>query len=309
MDVNNRRALARSRARARAGAKRAESTATAGVFAGAPAGVAAGHAAGAIEYVDWRTQLAPDSRQRIINKIMETLSRHLPVYEQEGLQELEMIAVRFEETIYANAISQQDYLRKISLKMLTLEEKPQNPMTNSLHPYPANSGWNGHGPVMTMGATTYETTSGPEVSDKEQSTEEEGGDVSKEDSVEEVVVTKEQNYVVGHKENVKVGESEISCGLSSGAKLDERLSQVEERLEKMEAHSEKVETLLVDINEKLNHLVQMQDVEVSRDIKRPAKYMSSSWTGNGRQKRKHRVAEMIRQSCKHRRLGKGAIGK
>ncbi|PHT53991.1 hypothetical protein CQW23_08453 [Capsicum baccatum] len=73
----------------------------------------------------------------------------------------------------------------------------------------------------------------------------------------------------------------------------------------MEAHSEKMETMLVDINEKLNNLVKMQDAKVSRDIRRPTKYMISSWTGNGRSKRKHRVAEMIRQSCKHRRLGRG----
>ncbi|KAK4720727.1 hypothetical protein R3W88_010960 [Solanum pinnatisectum] len=73
----------------------------------------------------------------------------------------------------------------------------------------------------------------------------------------------------------------------------------------MEAQSEKVETLLVDINEKLNYLVKMQDAKFSRDITRPVKYMSSPWTGNGRSKRKHRVAEMIKQSCKHQRLGRG----
>ncbi|GER32927.1 transcription cofactor [Striga asiatica] len=81
---------------------------------------------------DWRTQLQPDSRQRIVNKIMETLKRHLPFSGQEGLQELKKIAVRFEEKIYTAAISQQDYLRKISLKMLTMETKSQNPMANSL---------------------------------------------------------------------------------------------------------------------------------------------------------------------------------
>lgn len=53
--------------------------------------------------------------------------------------------------------------------------------------------------------------------------------------------------------------SKISCGLSSGAKLDELLAQVEERLEKMESQREKMETLLVDINEKLNYLVKMED--------------------------------------------------
>ena len=52
---------------------------------------------------------------------METLKRHLPVSGQEGLHELGKIAIRFEEKIYIAATSQSDYLRKISLKMLTLE--------------------------------------------------------------------------------------------------------------------------------------------------------------------------------------------
>ncbi|KDP37022.1 hypothetical protein JCGZ_06078 [Jatropha curcas] len=83
---------------------------------------------------DWRAQLQPDSRQRIVNKIMETLKRHLPFSGQEGLEELKKIAVRFEEKIYTAAASQPDYLRKISLKMLTMESKSQNPMPNSLPP-------------------------------------------------------------------------------------------------------------------------------------------------------------------------------
>ncbi|MCD7450034.1 hypothetical protein HAX54_003090 [Datura stramonium] len=267
----------------------------------------AGAAAGTMYSGDWRNLFLPGSRQRIVNKIMATLIRHFPIYSQEGAQEIKNIALTFEEKIYNVATSQNDYLRKISLKMLTLGIKSQNPMINSLHPSTARIGQNAYGPAMMMEATSYETTSGPEESDEEQSAEEDNGDVSKEDAAEEVVVTKEQNNVVGHKENVRVGESEISCGLSSGAKLEEHLAQVEERLEKMEAHSEKVETLLVDIDKKLNYLVKMQDAEVSGDIKRPTKYTSSSWTGNGRSKGKHRVAEMIRQSCKRRRLGRGAI--
>ncbi|KAF3646590.1 putative mediator of RNA polymerase II transcription subunit 15a-like isoform X2 [Capsicum annuum] len=222
-----------------------------------------------------------------------------------------------------------------SEKMVTLENKSQNPMTNYVLPSAASSCQNMHGTEMAMEATSYKINSGPE-DDKEQAAEEEAeedaGDMSKEDFVEEVMVKKEQNYVVGHEENVTVGENEdditdllavndtnsisaialvdylvpvaaggrwqISCGLSVGAKLDERLVQVEERLEKME-------TLLVDINEKLNCLVKMQDAKGSMDLRRPAKYMSSLWIGNGRSKRKHRAAELIRQSCKHRRLGKG----
>ncbi|XP_059309148.1 mediator of RNA polymerase II transcription subunit 15a-like isoform X1 [Lycium ferocissimum] len=79
------------------------------------------------KYADWQTQLPPDTRQMIVNKIMETLMRHLPISAQEGVQELKKIAVRFEEKIYTAATSRHDYLRKISLKMLSMEKKYQNP--------------------------------------------------------------------------------------------------------------------------------------------------------------------------------------
>ncbi|CAO2816092.1 unnamed protein product [Amaranthus hypochondriacus] len=86
---------------------------------------------------DWRSQLQSESRQRIVNKIMDTLKRHLPFSGQEGVQELRQIAIRFEEKIYRAALNQSDYLRKISLKMLTMESKSQNNLTNAL---PTNSG-------------------------------------------------------------------------------------------------------------------------------------------------------------------------
>ncbi|KAL2478112.1 Uncharacterized protein Fot_47126 [Forsythia ovata] len=76
----------------------------------------------------------------IVNNIMDILKRHLPFAGQEGLQELKKIAVRFEEKTYTGATSQSDYLRKISLKMLTMETKSQNPMGNSLQSNaPSNS--------------------------------------------------------------------------------------------------------------------------------------------------------------------------
>ncbi|XP_075089597.1 uncharacterized protein LOC107776212 isoform X1 [Nicotiana tabacum] len=109
-----------------------------------PGTAPAGAAAGDMDAVDWRTQLLPDSRQRIVNKITETLKRHLPVTGEEGVQELKKIALRFEEKIYTAAISQPDYLRKISLKMLTMETKSQHPMTNSINA--ASSGQNALGP-------------------------------------------------------------------------------------------------------------------------------------------------------------------
>ncbi|KAI7746334.1 hypothetical protein M8C21_030585, partial [Ambrosia artemisiifolia] len=93
-----------------------------------------------MESSDWRAQLQVDSRQRIVNKIYATLKMHLPFSGHEGLQELNKIAVRFEEKIYSIATSQDDYLRKISLKMLNTENRSQNPV---LYPMQSNSTVNG----------------------------------------------------------------------------------------------------------------------------------------------------------------------
>ncbi|KAF2323102.1 hypothetical protein GH714_033481 [Hevea brasiliensis] len=102
-----------------------------------------------IDLRDWRVHLQPDSRQRIVDKIVvyqleilfccyfnldswsitinlmcniaKTLKRHLPFSSEEGLLERKKIAVRFEEEIYDAATSQSDYLRKTSLKMLKMD--------------------------------------------------------------------------------------------------------------------------------------------------------------------------------------------
>ncbi|CAL5385900.1 unnamed protein product [Camellia sinensis] len=68
---------------------------------------------------------------KFVNGEMDTLKRHLPFTGEEGLLELRKIAVRFEEKIYTAATSQSDYLRKISLKMLTMENKHQNFVASS----------------------------------------------------------------------------------------------------------------------------------------------------------------------------------
>ncbi|XP_078444073.1 mediator of RNA polymerase II transcription subunit 15a-like isoform X2 [Wolffia australiana] len=86
---------------------------------------------------DWRTQLQPDTRTRVFNKIMDTLQRHLPIYGPENLEEFRIMAMRFEEKIFAAAISQADYLRRISLKMRSMESKTQN--TGNTNQKPSNS--------------------------------------------------------------------------------------------------------------------------------------------------------------------------
>ncbi|KAL1221426.1 Mediator of RNA polymerase II transcription subunit 15a [Cardamine amara subsp. amara] len=85
----------------------------------------------AMDTADWRTQLPTDSRQKIVNKIMETLKKHLPFSGPEGINELRRIAANFEEKILSGADNQTDYLRKISMKMLTMETKSQNAACSS----------------------------------------------------------------------------------------------------------------------------------------------------------------------------------
>ncbi|CAH2037467.1 unnamed protein product [Thlaspi arvense] len=85
---------------------------------------------------DWRTQLPPDSREKIVKKIMEALKKHLPFTGPDGINELRSIAARFEEKIFSGAVNQNDYLRKLSMKMLTMETKSQN-AAGSSSPIPA----------------------------------------------------------------------------------------------------------------------------------------------------------------------------
>ncbi|KAL7599483.1 hypothetical protein Lser_V15G22620 [Lactuca serriola] len=93
-----------------------------------------------LESSDWRDQLQVDSRQWIVNTILDTLKRHLPFYEHEMLQEFEKIAVRFEEKIYTAATSQSDYIQKIFFKRPTMETISQYHMTYAMQSnYGANS--------------------------------------------------------------------------------------------------------------------------------------------------------------------------
>uniref|UniRef100_A0A453DHQ4 Mediator complex subunit 15 KIX domain-containing protein n=1 Tax=Aegilops tauschii subsp. strangulata TaxID=200361 RepID=A0A453DHQ4_AEGTS len=71
------------------------------------------------------------SETRLLPMQMECLKKHLPVSVPEGLNELQIIAVRFEDKIYTAATSQSDYLRKISLKMLSMETKTQQAPGNA----------------------------------------------------------------------------------------------------------------------------------------------------------------------------------
>ncbi|KAM0029649.1 putative coactivator CBP, KIX domain superfamily, mediator complex subunit 15, KIX [Helianthus debilis subsp. tardiflorus] len=70
---------------------------------------------------------------------VDTLKMHLPFIGDEELQALKKIAESVEEKIYTAAISQTDYFRKISVKILDMEDRSKSPMrsnavTNSVNP-------------------------------------------------------------------------------------------------------------------------------------------------------------------------------
>ncbi|KAI7755838.1 hypothetical protein M8C21_011636 [Ambrosia artemisiifolia] len=58
-----------------------------------------------VEGVDWRTLLAPDTRQKLVIRIMENLKKHPKFTGQEKLHELKDIALRFEEKNFNAATS------------------------------------------------------------------------------------------------------------------------------------------------------------------------------------------------------------
>ncbi|RVW36830.1 Mediator of RNA polymerase II transcription subunit 15a [Vitis vinifera] len=70
---------------------------------------------------DWRAHVPPDARQRIVNYIMDTLKRVVPVSGPEQLHQLRNLAERFEEKHYSAATSRYDYLWRLAAKLLTLE--------------------------------------------------------------------------------------------------------------------------------------------------------------------------------------------
>ncbi|XP_076952438.1 uncharacterized protein LOC143626170 [Bidens hawaiensis] len=82
-----------------------------------------------MESSDWnKTQL---QRKTIVNKLMDTLKRHLPFTEYERLKELKKIAERVEKEIYTAATSQSEYTRKICFMMLTMETRLELPIRSN----------------------------------------------------------------------------------------------------------------------------------------------------------------------------------
>ncbi|KAG6423178.1 hypothetical protein SASPL_113566 [Salvia splendens] len=103
--------------------------------------------AASMEVGDWRSQLRPDIRTRVLARFVgylkilpshlplfilyskaETLKGHIPFSGLDEALEIERMAARFEEMTHSVATSQSDYLRKISLKILTIQTRSQNPI-------------------------------------------------------------------------------------------------------------------------------------------------------------------------------------
>ncbi|KAF8029798.1 hypothetical protein BT93_E2277 [Corymbia citriodora subsp. variegata] len=97
-----------------------------------PGGGGGGGIGAAVDDGSWRVRVQPKSRERILNKIVETLQRHLPVSSREGLQELNKIALRIEGNIYTAATSLADYIGKIRLTMLKMETESQSSIPYAL---------------------------------------------------------------------------------------------------------------------------------------------------------------------------------
>ncbi|KAF3335811.1 hypothetical protein FCM35_KLT20318 [Carex littledalei] len=119
---------------------------------GAATGPSSGVGSESNANLDWRSLLRPDARQRIVNRLMDTLKRHLPV--PVPVNELQKIAVRFEEKIYNAATSQPDYIRKTSLKILSMENKTQpglNPSLPNQNPMDPGEGMTSQQPSLNPG--------------------------------------------------------------------------------------------------------------------------------------------------------------
>nr|ADE77520.1 unknown [Picea sitchensis] len=70
---------------------------------------------------------------------MDTLQRHTTQTGADSMNELKKIALQFEENIYTVAMNQQNYQRRISLKMLSLESKAIRPSNHSPSSSPGNN--------------------------------------------------------------------------------------------------------------------------------------------------------------------------
>ncbi|RWW39075.1 hypothetical protein BHE74_00055630 [Ensete ventricosum] len=63
---------------------------------------------------DWRNELHPEARQKVVNVIHEGMTRRLPFSEPEDLNQIRNVAVWFEEKIFSEALNQVHFIRLTS---------------------------------------------------------------------------------------------------------------------------------------------------------------------------------------------------
>ncbi|OVA09212.1 hypothetical protein BVC80_659g44 [Macleaya cordata] len=88
---------------------------------------------------------ASTKKQNVVG-IVENLEKHVMDTAPEQLLELKKIAVKFEEKIFYAATSREDYLRRISVKMISMENKPQSTGDNASNQLAANSSCSNQNP-------------------------------------------------------------------------------------------------------------------------------------------------------------------
>ncbi|OMO54453.1 hypothetical protein CCACVL1_27776 [Corchorus capsularis] len=89
----------------------------------ATSGEATTGAAASDQRQPWQLQLDFKSRQKVVNRIMDSLKSYLPFSCSQGeSDQLRRHSVDFEEKVYNVATSESDYLTRIAVKMLRVEE-------------------------------------------------------------------------------------------------------------------------------------------------------------------------------------------
>ncbi|KAF7843221.1 mediator of RNA polymerase II transcription subunit 15a-like isoform X1 [Senna tora] len=75
-----------------------------------------------MDAADWRDQLQPGFRQRQVNEIMSALKTHHPFADEDKLVEIEKVSQSFEHKAFAGATSKADYLQRMFLILLSIED-------------------------------------------------------------------------------------------------------------------------------------------------------------------------------------------
>lgn len=83
----------------------------------------------------WRAGFNWDAREKVVNRIVETLKNQVPCSDANALNELKNVAVKFEDKIFCDAATKDDYTYRICHRMLKMENlKYQNVSTSSSTP-------------------------------------------------------------------------------------------------------------------------------------------------------------------------------